>query len=265
MSAPRQIRLVTLDAGGTLIEPVEPVGATYARLARAAGFDVRAADMEAGFRRAFRAAPPLVAPRGTPEERLAFERAWWRAIVDASLDASLGRTPGAAHDQPTAAERSARDRFFEAAFRHYARGAAWRTFPEVPQVLAELRRLGLTLAVVSNFDARLHRVLTELGIREPFAAVVVSSEAGAAKPDPAIFAHALAAAGGHPPEACLHVGDSLEEDVAGARRAGLAAALVVRRASPDRPSGAAPGSDDVPRLSSLAGIVELAGRLQSST
>jgi len=61
--------------------------------------------------------------------------------------------------------------------------------------------------------------------------VVTSSEFGARKPDPSIFAGALELAG-VPAAKALHVGDSLEDDVAGARAAGIEAVLMRRDGSP---------------------------------
>src|ERR671937_164738 len=65
-------------------------------------------------------------------------------------------------------------------------------------------------------------------------AVVISAEVGVAKPDPAIFRAALERLGARA-EDSLHVGDSVENDVAGARAAGLDAVLVARNgaAAPD--------------------------------
>ena len=58
-------------------------------------------------------------------------------------------------------------------------------------------------------------------------AVVTSAEAGARKPDPAIFD-----AVGRPIE--RHVGDSEHEDVAGARAAGIEPVLIRRDGAPAR-------------------------------
>jgi putative hydrolase of the HAD superfamily len=103
----------------------------------------------------------------------------------------------------------------------------FRPYPDVPGALGELRRAGCRLVAVSNWDVSLHDVLAELGLARHLAGAVTSAEAGAAKPDPAIFARALAVAGVGPGEA-LHAGDSVEADVLGARGAGIAAALVDR-------------------------------------
>jgi putative hydrolase of the HAD superfamily len=83
------------------------------------------------------------------------------------------------------------------------------------------------LAVVSNWDVSLHDVLERTGLRRLVDAVVISAELGVAKPDPAIFRAALERLGADAAGA-VHVGDSLEADVAGARAAGLEAVLVVR-------------------------------------
>jgi putative hydrolase of the HAD superfamily len=56
---------------------------------------------------------------------------------------------------------------------------------------------------------------------------VTSAEVGSAKPAGELFAAALALAGASAQEA-IHVGDSLEEDIAGARAAGIDAVWVRR-------------------------------------
>jgi putative hydrolase of the HAD superfamily len=107
----------------------------------------------------------------------------------------------------------------------------FRAYPEVPGVLARLRAGGARLAVVSNWDVSLHDVLERTGLRPLVDAVVISAELGVAKPDPAIFRAALDRLGAGP-DGALHVGDSVEDDVAGARAAGLEAVLVARNGAP---------------------------------
>ena len=107
----------------------------------------------------------------------------------------------------------------------------FRAYPEVPGVLARLRDGGARLAVVSNWDVSLHDVLERTGLRPLVDAVVISAELGVAKPDPAIFRAALERLGATA-DGALHVGDSLEDDVAGARAAGLEAVLVARNGAP---------------------------------
>jgi putative hydrolase of the HAD superfamily len=103
----------------------------------------------------------------------------------------------------------------------------FRPYPEVAGVLAALAERGVARVVVSNWDVSLHDVLERTRLRALLDGVVTSAEFGAAKPDPAIFAHALDLAGATPAEA-VHAGDDLEADVEGARAAGIAAVLVSR-------------------------------------
>jgi putative hydrolase of the HAD superfamily len=102
----------------------------------------------------------------------------------------------------------------------YVASLEFEPVPGAVDAVLALERLGLRLAVVSNWDVALHEYLEELGLAEHFAAVVTSAEAGAPKPDPRIFELALERVGVRP-ERALHVGDS-EADVEGARAAGMA-------------------------------------------
>src|SRR3954452_13485100 len=98
----------------------------------------------------------------------------------------------------------------------------FQVYPDAPPVLAQLRERGVRLVVVSNWDCSLPDVLEDIGLAALVDAVVASAVVGAAKPDPRIFEAALAAAGCEPTQA-LHVGDSFDADIEGARRAGIPA------------------------------------------
>jgi putative hydrolase of the HAD superfamily len=96
----------------------------------------------------------------------------------------------------------------------------FRVLHGVDASLRSLRSRGLELVVVSNWDISLHERLAELGLRALLSDVVTSAEAGADKPDPAVFQTALAGLGDIPAGRALHVGDS-PADEAGAAAAGL--------------------------------------------
>lgn len=89
--------------------------------------------------------------------------------------------------------------------------------PGTPASIRALRRRGLALAVVSNWDIGLGEQLEKAGLGELPA--VSSAEAGAPKPEPAVFQLAAERLGVRP-ERTLHVGDS-EVDEQGARLAGF--------------------------------------------
>jgi putative hydrolase of the HAD superfamily len=103
-------------------------------------------------------------------------------------------------------------------------------YPDARPALLRARRAavrGFRIIVVSNWDVSLADVLERVGLAPLIDAVVTSAAVGAAKPAPAIFAHALGLAGVRAQDA-LHVGDSLEEDVLGAAACGIPAVLLRR-------------------------------------
>ena len=76
----------------------------------------------------------------------------------------------------------------------------------------------------------LHERLAETGLAALVDGAVASAELGAAKPDRAIFARALALAGAEPPSA-WHVGDDVRADVEGALAAGIRPVLIAATAT----------------------------------
>jgi putative hydrolase of the HAD superfamily len=123
-------------------------------------------------------------------------------------------------------------------------------FPEVTAALRRLREGGLSLVAVSNWDCSLGRVLEQAGLAPLLDRAVSSAEVGAAKPATALFSAALAAAGCEAARA-VHVGDSMENDVEGARAAGIRPVLVSR-------GGAGPPGSTAEGLRSIRGLDELA-------
>ncbi len=103
-------------------------------------------------------------------------------------------------------------------------------YPEVAEVLAALAGRGYRLALVSNADRDdpVLGALERAGLGVDFAAVVTSQGAGAYKPAPAIFVHALRELALEPAQVVM-VGDSPASDILGARRAGMTAVWVNRK------------------------------------
>jgi putative hydrolase of the HAD superfamily len=92
--------------------------------------------------------------------------------------------------------------------------------PDASAVLDDLGR-DHRLALVTNGAPDVQREkLAGTTLARHFEAIVISAELGVGKPDPRIFGAALDALGVASAEAAM-VGDSLERDVAGARRAGV--------------------------------------------
>lgn len=94
--------------------------------------------------------------------------------------------------------------------------------------LARLHRAGVPIGIVSNASGQIEATLANVGACQvgtagagvPVTCVIDSHVVGVAKPDPAIFAPALAALG-LAADRVAYVGDSVVNDVGGARAAGL--------------------------------------------
>ncbi len=101
--------------------------------------------------------------------------------------------------------------------------------PEVPGVLEAIRKMGLKIGLISNVNSR-GQVPTNLdlyGIRDYFDPIVLSSEYGRRKPDPAIF-HYAARLANVPASQCVYIGDRIMRDILGAKRAGFRLAVQIR-------------------------------------
>ena len=199
--------ILFFDAAGTLIHLPRSVGEHYREVASRFGVNPDAAALDRAFRDAWKAAPERPATAGPrPDD----DKGWWRALVENVFAAVLTPDEQARFDLPA---------YFEAVYAHFAEPGVWAAYGDVPAALAELREAGCRLGVVSNFDRRLRRVLDDLGLAASFEHIVISSEVGADKPDPRIFAEALRRFDA-PAARALHVGDDPHKDW-GAERVGL--------------------------------------------
>ena len=199
------IKAILFDAAGTLFYLTKTVGHHYAYVGREVGLDLDAQKLESAFHSAWQQMSRR-APIDGPREN--DDKGWWRELVGRVFDQVA----------PSLSELD-RDNFFEIAYEHFAEAGVWKLYPEVLDVLKQLRE-PFQLAVISNFDGRLRLILQNLGISKYFSHVFISSELGADKPDPEIFRRALKLMRLNANEV-LHVGDDPERDWKAAKEAGL--------------------------------------------
>lgn len=107
-------------------------------------------------------------------------------------------------------------------------GRCVRLFADSLSALAALRTVAKLVLVTDGIAAVQHAKLAQTRLRKFFDHVVISSEVGYRKPDPALLRHALRCAGGER-GAALVVGDSPASDGAGAWAAGIDFCWVDRR------------------------------------
>ena len=113
---------------------------------------------------------------------------------------------------------------------HYLFAANSATlYDDVVPTLQRLRDAGFKLAIVSNWDTPLDPLTERLGIAAYFDAIVASHDARvrSEKPDSHIFNYTLEAIGVSAAEA-VHVGDTYEADIVGARGVGIRPILLDR-------------------------------------
>lgn len=227
---PRAIETVFLDAGGVLVHP------NWQRVADALvrhGVATSAAALVA-------AEPPakremdLAAVMARTDDR---QRGWiyFESVLrHAGLDASAAAASAA---------------LAEVRAYHDAHNV-WEHVPgDVVPMLAGLRALDLRLVVVSNANGRLHLMFDRVGLTPHVDVILDSHRFGVEKPDPRLFHLALAESGAEA-ATTLHVGDFFHIDVAGARAAGLGAAVLFD-------SAALYDDADCPRVHRLAELVDL--------
>ncbi len=116
-------------------------------------------------------------------------------------------------------------------------------FEDTIPALAALRSEGYRLGVLSNLRRDMNALCQQLRLAPYLDFCVSAADAGAEKPQPAIFLAALERMSAAPEET-LHVGDQYRSDVQGARAVGMHTVLIDR-------GGWKPDNIDCPKIASL--------------
>ncbi|XP_074589267.1 putative hydrolase C7D4.05 [Curcuma longa] len=194
-------KALLVDAVGTLLVPSQPMAQIYREIGEKYGVKYSEDEILDRYRWAYQQ------PWGRSRLRYVNDgRPFWQFIVSASTGCS---------DME----------YFEELYKYYTTEKAWHLCdPDAEHVFKALRKAGVKVAVVSNFDTRLRPLLQALKCDHWFDAVAVSAEVAAEKPNPIIFLKACEFLGVKPEDA-VHVGDDRRNDIWGARDAGCDAWL----------------------------------------
>jgi putative hydrolase of the HAD superfamily len=218
MQAPSKQRpqVIFLDAVGTLFGVRGSVGQVYASIAHRYGVNVDPEVVNQAFYHCFKTSRPMTFADVGAGAVPMFEYVWWEAIASQTFQLA-GVLNQFKNFQA----------FFAELYRHFETADPWFVYTDVQESLDRWSEQGIDLGILSNFDTRIHKVLPALGLRDYFSSITISSEAGAAKPDPIIFKTALEK---HncPPELAWHVGDDYQEDYEGAKAVGMHAIWLKR-------------------------------------
>lgn len=194
------VQWITFDMGGTLLFPNPSVGEIYAEILANHGHRREPRHLEETFMRVWREDVQKCLPVITA----ASERERWRKVVTRTF----------ADVTPVDI-----DGVFDDLWHAFYDAGRWRLPTDTLPTLKTLRDRGYRLAVLSNWDERLRRLLDEIGLTPHFEEVFISCEVGCEKPDPRIFAAVEKNLGASGPQ-ILHVGDSYRHDVEGGRNRG---------------------------------------------
>lgn len=137
----------------------------------------------------------------------------WREFIFKGFDAADGLSDQAAEDLMLYVELN-----------YYCREMR----PEIPATLQAIRQMGLKIGLISNAGSRgqVAANLREYGIDGYFDPIVISCIYGRRKPDPSIF-HYAARLANVPASECVYIGDRINRDILGARRAGYRLAIQI--------------------------------------
>jgi putative hydrolase of the HAD superfamily len=201
--------VISFDAAGTLIHLAEPVGTTYAGVAAEHGVTADPAAIGRAFGAVWKRTPPPFSQESPGTDVDPHERAWWSRLVRnvfaetgiSFSDEGLYRT------------------FFDALYLRFEEPGTWLAEPGVEEIVRRIAESHRCI-VLSNFDARLRRILADLGLLDAFEAIFLSCEERLSKPDPRLFAR-VSERLGVAPGAILHIGDDPVCDWAGAEAAGF--------------------------------------------
>ncbi|MCQ8828626.1 HAD family hydrolase [Streptomyces malaysiensis] len=160
------------------------------------------------------ALPGGAAPLAVPPP---LEEVW--GVRDRSAESHRAAYTGLAREVPLP-----RPGLYDALYDRHMEPAAWRPYPDAAEVLGELRRRGVRIAVVSNIGWDLRPVFRAHGLDRLVDTYALSYEHGVQKPDPGLFQAACDALEVDPGDAVM-VGDDQRAD-AGAAALGCRVHLV---------------------------------------
>ncbi|MGA1824292.1 MAG: HAD-IA family hydrolase [bacterium] len=220
----RHIQIISFDAGFTLIYPDPQVGEVYTHIAKRFGYSLDKAKVHTRFVETWTQMNSQNRGRLKDNAQASEQRSfqWWREIFQQAIGDIISPED--------------REPLFNACYHAYASGSYWKIYPDVLETLRDLQSRGYRLVILSNWDSRLLRTLRDLKLHTYFEKIYISTLIGHAKPNPGAFLHIVKDLA-IPSSALLHVGDTVEEDIAGAVNAHVRSILVKRQADspfPDR-------------------------------
>lgn len=208
------IEMVFFDAGGTLLDPHPSFAELFAVTCRTAGYELAADDVAEVQERLAPHLTELVSEADLPHAP--------------SLSPEASRTFWTFTYRRFLGELGIQDEAMtEKLFETFSSFESYRLYDDVKPCLDAIEAAGYRVGLISNFDSWLEKMLIEMEVGHVFDPSVISGVVGVEKPDPAIYRMAVERAGVDATR-CVHVGDSLTNDVVPAEEVGIIPILIDR-------------------------------------
>ena len=193
----QKYKAIFFDVGGTLIKVHPSVGEVYARNARPFGFTGDGRDVDKQFAIEWDRTGGLSALGNKSTEMS--EKIFWHNLVFRVFESFGGLRNF--------------ENYFDLIYDVFKKAESWHIYEDVLQsdLLGSLKRQGIVLGVISNWDSRLFSILENVRLAQYFDFILASTVVGSAKPDEKIFREALRKSGTTVEETC-HIGDDLHSD-----------------------------------------------------
>lgn len=193
---------IIFDAADTLLQPTPAVADVYQNVAASHGVTVGASFIKERF------VPAIRKHFAGEESNEDLDRSRWQELVFDVLSTDKAE-------------------IFDELWKHFAKPSSWDIFDDVVSTWSQLAESGYRIAIASNFDARLLKIVEakpELACAEH---IFISSQLGYRKPSSKFFA-AIQEQLKVPADDLVMVGDSEVADFQGAIKAGWRAFHLVR-------------------------------------
>lgn len=206
------IKLVTFDVTNTLLNFRLPPWHYYITIAKTyPGYNATEDDIRAKFKHYFK--NMWIEHPNFGKNTIHWVN-WWREVVARTLKDHL---PADTNIKGLA------DKIIE----EFRTDKCWEVSKGSDRLIGHLRTLDISIGVISNFDPRLNEILQRVGLIDKFDFVLASYEFGHCKPDKRIFVKAIDLCKDTvKPSQALHIGDDVQKDYEGTRRAGWHALLI---------------------------------------
>lgn len=193
-----KIKLISFDAGGTLLHPYPSVGKLYSEVMVKHGIHIAEEKLQKNFHQSFQHVQ-----RSTLKTSEANELNFWKSIVKETLK-------GLAKPKDF-------DVLFKDLWQGFAKPGYWKLSDKCIDTLKELKNRKLQCVILSNWDSRLNNIIEGMSLAPYFEHTFISSEVGYNKPAPELFNHVenICKVSG---QEILHVGDHIKNDIEPARK-----------------------------------------------